>query len=275
METAVGLDLTDRQRREIAYHREHARKAERRRAEPVDFDVVENPRRRWWNAYWSTYTILRRHDLRGKRVLVPGCGFGEDAIRLARLGAEVHAFDISPEMAGIAQDRVRHLGVRNVRIGVMASEALDYPAGCFDHVFLIDILHHVDIPRTMAELKRVLKPGGWIVGDELYTHGLLQRYVRGSWVVRRFLYSAMRDYIYGGQEPYITEDEHKIDEREFAVISDACASFSVSWYNFLTGRVFPDSQVALSQADRLMLKAMGPAGRYVAGRAVFEGRLPG
>lgn len=270
---SVSVQPTERQLREIAYHREHAEKAAHRRTRPVGFDVVENPKRRWWNAYWTTYTLLRGHDLAGKRVLVPGCGFGEDAVRLARMGARVHAFDLSPEIVEITRARVAHLGVANVEVRVMASEALDYPDDFFDAVFFLDILHHVDIPRTMAEVRRVTRAGGWLVGNELYTHSLLQRHIRESWVVRKVLYSKLQGFIYHGRDPYITEDEHKIDEAEFQVIRDSCESLSTTWFNLLTGRLFPDSFVGLTKLDRLMLKATGDLGRFTAGRVVFEGRV--
>ncbi len=96
--------LTARQQREVDYHRDHARHHETREKIPVEMDVVTNKRRRWWNAYWSTYDILGGYDLQNMRVLVPGCGFGDDAVRIAHIGAEVHAFDISPEIVKISNN---------------------------------------------------------------------------------------------------------------------------------------------------------------------------
>ena len=80
--------LTMRQRREVEYHAHHAlRHVEQKR--PQSVDVIHSSQRRWWNAYWEMYHHLRRLDLRGKKVLVFGCGFGHDAIRLALMGADV------------------------------------------------------------------------------------------------------------------------------------------------------------------------------------------
>lgn len=263
--------LTERQRREIDYHRDYAAKQATERARPVNFDVIEPGPRRPANAFWSTYDLLLAHDWNAKRALAPGCGFGEDAARLARLGAEVYAFDISPEIVDIARARNAGFGYGVAEYRVAACEALPYPDDFFDLVFVVDILHHVDIPKSAAEFRRVLKPGGRIIGDELYTHSFAQRRIRESPIVDKALYPLMRKFIYGGKEPYITADEHKIDEREFAYVAGACDPFKAQWFNALVGRIAPDRYPALSAFDRAMMRALGPRGRYFAGRVVFEG----
>ena len=49
------------------------------------------------------YEYLVNCGLMDKRVLVVGCGFGDDALRLAKLGAKVNAFDLSPDSLEIAR----------------------------------------------------------------------------------------------------------------------------------------------------------------------------
>ncbi len=263
--------LTGRQQREIDYHRDYAAAKAAERLAPVNFDVIEDNKRRPQNAFWSAYDRLLALDLKGKRALVPGCGFGEDAIRLARLGAEVEAFDISPDVVEIARRRCAEFGYSGVSFGVMPSEALAYPDNSFDLVLFIDILHHVDIPRTMNEIVRVLKPGGRILGNELYTHSWMQKNLRESWLVEKALYPAMRRFIYGDNKPYITPDEHKIDETEFAAVERACASFEADWFNAIVGRLAPDRMPFVADIDRALMKGIGKGGRFAAGRVVFEG----
>ncbi|MGE3784853.1 MAG: class I SAM-dependent methyltransferase, partial [Alphaproteobacteria bacterium] len=215
--------LTDRQAREIEYHRHHA--AAQRTAvveRRLSLAIIRDAARRPWNAYWSLYDRLRAWGVEGRRVLVAGCGFGDDAILLSLMGAEVSANDISPESVDIALRRAaRHGAAFDAR--VMPIEQLDYPDDHFDAVVFIDILHHVDIPAAMAEVRRVLRPGAMIFGDELYTHSWLQA-VRESRPVVRVLYPAMQRFIYGTDKPYITPDEHKIDEAELRVVLDHLAA---------------------------------------------------
>lgn len=262
---------TPRQQREIEYHRDYAARKSAERLQPVNFDVIEDQKRRPQNAFWSTYDRLVALDLAGKRVLAPGCGFGEDAIRLARLGACVDAFDLSPDIIDVAARRCREFGYEGVTLGVMPCEALAYPDNSFDLVMFIDILHHVDIPATMSEVRRVLKPGGRIIGNELYTHSVVQKRLRESWIVDKVLYGAMKKFIYGDDKPYITADEHKIDETEFAHVEGICKSFRADWFNAFVGRLVPDRLPFVAEIDRFGMKALGAAGRFAAGRVVFEG----
>lgn len=265
------MGLTDRQQREIDYHRDYAAAKAAEKLVPVNFDVIEDGKRRPQNAFWSAYDRLLAADLKGKRALAPGCGFGEDAIRLARLGATVDAFDISPDVVDIARRRCAEFHYDGLTFGVMPSESLTYADNSFDLVFFIDILHHVDIPATMREVVRVLKPGGRIIGNELYTHSWMQKNLRKSWLVEKALYPAMRRFIYGDDKPYITPDEHKIDETEFAAVEAACASFEAQWFNGFVGRLVPDRAPLAAGVDRALMKGLGAHGRYAAGRVVFEG----
>jgi ubiquinone/menaquinone biosynthesis C-methylase UbiE len=152
-------------------------------------------------------------------VLVPGCGFAEDAIRLACLGAEIYAFDLSHESVDIARRRAANMNL-DIVLNIAPAEKTIYPDQFFDAVWFLDILHHVDIPATVREMRRVLKPGALIIGDELYTYSLLDK-VRQHRLIANWVYPRMQRFIYGEERPYITEDEHKIDEREFAIIASA------------------------------------------------------
>lgn len=265
------LVLTARQQRELEYHREHAATYAGDALEEVNDDVIISPVRRPWNAYWSMYDRLLAADLAGKAVLVLGCGFGDDAIRIAMLGARVSACDLSPESLAIAQERARRAGV-DIAFAAMPAEAMTYAADSFDAAVFVDILHHVDIPATMAEVARVLKPGALVIGDELYTHSAVQR-IRTSAPVQRVLYPMMRGWIYGGHTPYITADEHKIDEHEFAAVTARLKVFETDWFNVLEGRLYPSRLIWASRAERAVMRPLAGLAPYLAGRVVFSGRL--
>jgi 2-polyprenyl-3-methyl-5-hydroxy-6-metoxy-1,4-benzoquinol methylase len=269
----MATALSDRQQRELDYHRTHAATHASGALRPVAEDVIVSPARRPWNAYWSMYDRLMACDLAGKAVLVPGCGFGDDAIRIARLGARVSAFDLSPESLAIARERAQRAGV-DITFGAMPAEALAYAQDSFDAVVFVDILHHVDIAATMEEIARVLKPGALVTGDELYTHSRLQA-IRDSGAVKRVLYPLMRGWIYGGQTPYITQDEHKIDEREFALVTARLSGLETDWFNILEGRLYPARLTWASRIERAATRPLAGLAPVLAGRVVFSGRFAG
>ena len=270
--------LTERQERERSYHESYAREHAGMAVAPVALDIISPGPRRPWNGHWAAYDELMALGLAGKRVLVPGCGFGDDAIRLALLGAEVHASDLSPDLLEIARERAVRAGVGapgegQIVFSVAPAEATGYGAGFFDVVYFNDILHHVDIPAAVAETRRVAKPGAAVVANELYTHSSLQR-VRDSRFVTRVLYPRMTRVIYGTDRPYITEDEHKIDEDELAVLEGILApGMRHRYFMMLCGRVMSHRKPALAKFDQALLGMLGGLGRVTAGRVLLVGRV--
>lgn len=239
--------LTERQLREIEYHRRRAKQIE---LGPPSLDSVQTRERRPWNSYWSLFDKLCRTDLRGRRVLVPGCGFGDDVIRLSVLGARVYGSDISPESIELAEQRVAQIQVDHRPIfAVMPCEQMDYPDAFFDGVVLINILHHVEIPRTLAELKRVLKPGAMVVVREQYTSRQLQ-WIRESWLIDKIVHPALRNWFYSGRT-YITEDERKLDQRDLNLLREQFPRLEVQFFDILNNRVFPKSR-RLSKFDHAL-----------------------
>ena len=99
-----------------------------------------------------------------RRVLDVGCGWGAFADRIAReVGAEVIAVDLSPRMVELARAR----GV-DARVGDV--QELPFADGRFDCAVANWMLYHVpDVERGVAELARVLRPGGRLVAA---TNGL-------------------------------------------------------------------------------------------------------
>jgi len=98
--------------------------------------------------------------LRGRDVLECACGTGRFTAVLAEQGANVRAFDISPESARFAERLTRKVGFGNVRMDVAAVEALPYRDASFDVVVGLFILHHLaNLKQGIGEVSRVLRPG--------------------------------------------------------------------------------------------------------------------
>ncbi len=98
-------------------------------------------------------------DLNGKRVLELGCGAGRMAVLLAKSGAEVTAFDLSPESVRLAKKmaEANHVDIKFV---ISAGEHLPFLSESFHIVIGKSILHHLVIELGKRDLYRVLREGG-------------------------------------------------------------------------------------------------------------------
>jgi len=272
MQTTSNDKLSERQRRELEYHRDHAVKYQSLLDQPFDWSVFDRPERKWWNAYWQMYAWLCAQDLKGKRVLVVGCGFGDDAIRLAKLGASVTAFDLSPDSLAIARAIAQREQLL-IDFGEMPAEALTYANYSFDLIVARDILHHVDVPATMRELERVARPEATFLVNEIYSHSVTDL-VRRSALVSKVLYPRMQKLIYGAAAPYITEDERKLTEADLKLITAPLQAPTMrKYFNFLVNRLIPDRMETVAKADRLVLRTVGALGGVLAGRILFAARF--
>lgn len=118
--------------------------------------------------------------MKGGVALEVGCGRGVGTeIVLEHFGADrVDAFDLDPEMVELARRRLaRH--AERVRLWVGAAERIDAQDGQYDAVFDFGIIHHVpDWPRAIAEIRRVLRPGGRLYAEEALAGLILSPIVR-------------------------------------------------------------------------------------------------
>jgi SAM-dependent methyltransferase len=100
----------------------------------------------------------------GEHVLDLGCGDGQLTQRIAATGAAVVGLDASAEMASAARSR-------GIHVTVASAESMPFADGSFDAVFSNAALHWVrNHDAMLAEVRRVLKPGGRFVA-EMGGHG--------------------------------------------------------------------------------------------------------
>jgi ubiquinone/menaquinone biosynthesis C-methylase UbiE len=118
-------------------------------------------------------------ELHGRRVLEVGCGTGNISLVLARRGARVVGLDVSGPMLTAAQQKARQHGLLLAWIRSGAA-ALPFHKNSFDGVISILALDFMaDRPGIVKEMRRVLRPGGFLL------LALLNRY--SLWTLKRML----------------------------------------------------------------------------------------
>lgn len=130
----------------------------------------------------------------GQRVVEIGPGTGFYSVEAARrVGRSGHLICIDLQL-----EMLRHTKTRIEGCGVSASliqgnvHALPLQSGCVDHVFMITVLGEIpDRTRALAEIKRVLRPGGRFSVSEQFpdpdfvTRGILRQELTAAGFVER------------------------------------------------------------------------------------------
>jgi SAM-dependent methyltransferase len=143
-------------------------------------------------------------DLGGARVLELGCGAAHTTRALVeRLGAA--------EVVATEVDRVQHeknlalSDLPQVRFVLGGAESIDAADASFDAVCMFKSLHHVpvgDMDRALAEIHRVLKPGGAALFSEPVYWGpfnALMSLIHDEQAVREAAFDALRRAVGAGR----------------------------------------------------------------------------
>jgi 2-polyprenyl-6-hydroxyphenyl methylase / 3-demethylubiquinone-9 3-methyltransferase len=150
---------------------------------PVDNRMYDRLSHTWWDEDGflsilksglnpSRFGYMRRVLTRelglepdGLRILDVGCGGGLLAEEFARLGCAVTGVDPSSESLKVARTHARAEAL-DIEYREATGEELPFGDGEFPAVYCCDVLEHVDdVGRNIAEIARVLEPGGVFLYD--------------------------------------------------------------------------------------------------------------
>ncbi|GAB3564194.1 bifunctional 2-polyprenyl-6-hydroxyphenol methylase/3-demethylubiquinol 3-O-methyltransferase UbiG [Spirosoma luteolum] len=137
-------------------------------------------------------------DPAGLQLLDVGSGGGILAEAFAELGFVVTGIDPSASSVATAQ---RHADQQQLRIDyrVGAGERLPFADASFDVVSCCDVLEHVtDLPAVIAEISRVLRPGGLFLYDT----------INRTWLSWLFLIKIAQDW---PRWAFMEPDQHRYD----------------------------------------------------------------
>lgn len=124
-------------------------------------------------------------DVSGKEILDLGCGLGEVSVYMAIKGAKVTASDLSPGMLKSTQALANKYDVKlTTHLSSAESLGLD-KSRKFDVIYAGNLLHHVEIDKTLGEIISSLKPEGRFVSwDPLAYNPIINIYRRIATKVR-------------------------------------------------------------------------------------------
>lgn len=173
----------------------------------------------WTYMPWRTRPFERLMpfgQLPAMDVLEIGVGMGSHAQLLAASARSFRGIDLTQAAVDATRERFRLAGLDPASIEQMDAEHLEYPDASFDFVWSWGVVHHsANTQQILAEIRRVLRPGGravtmvyhrnawnwYIIGG--FFHGVL----RGAWLKHRSLLAIVQEASDGGIARYYTARE--------------------------------------------------------------------
>ncbi len=158
---------------------------------------------------------------RGKKILEVGCGSGTDLLQFARAGAEVHAVDLSQHSVELTRKRLELYGL-TAEVKPVDGLELPFESDYFDLVYCWGVIHHAPHPsKVVAEIYRVLKPGGYLKAMVYYRNSPI-------WLWMWFKHALLRGRIFTSLSRVISEHMESPGTRAFTMrqIKQLFAQFS-------------------------------------------------
>ena len=213
--------------------------------------------------YSAVLAELLSQPLAGRVVLDYGCGVGEWGVLMATEGARATLLDLSPVAIEIGLRRAAANGVAHLVRGYArdASDLSCFSDGEFDLIYASAALHHtLKYPNALAELLRVLRPGGRLILAETYGNNpVLNGMRRLRWRLSRQPNDAGEDIILGDRElDLLRRHFSRLDAMPMNLLAMAKRGFRGRFGSAAVRAMMG----ALEATDRRLLQLAPSLGRY-------------
>ena len=165
---------------------------------------------------YSDFLNILKNETKTKDVLDFGCGIGNFTEKVINFNPKkIVAIDISEQAIKKAKSN-SSLNKKNIEYRVENCEDLNLNSDSFDIAYGSGILHHLNLNKSLSELKRILKKDGKIIFIEpMATNPIINLY-------RKFTPNAR------------TSDEHPFKLSDIKLIKSLFIDVEVKYYGFLT-----------------------------------------
>ena len=165
---------------------------------------------------YRDFLHILKNETKTKDVLDFGCGTGNFTEKVINFNPKkIVAVDISEEAIKKAKNNPR-LNRENIEYRVENCEDLSLNSDSFDIVYGSGILHHLNLNKSLYELKRILKKDGKIIFIEpMATNPIINLY-------RKFTPNAR------------TSDEHPFKLSDIELVKSLFVNVEIKYYGFLT-----------------------------------------
>lgn len=211
----------------------------------------ESRTRRFYDAIAYGFEEFRQRVTQashGRTVLEYGCGAEIMAFDLSHVANQVTAIDISDVAIAQAQRIASQRALPNVKFSVDNAEDLRFADESVDVVIGAGIIHHLDIDKSMQELRRVMRKNGTAIFAEPLGHNPILNWVRNRTPEMR------------------TPDEHPLLARDLRAMASRFSSSKVVYFGLVspllglvTSNIRPDRWLtrAVWSVDRLLCRIPG------------------